>query len=249
MRILFIMPLCFIIIFLNKTFLSAALNIIENSNKVDSVYNNPSVIVRVGESVRNPIFSWEVRGSAIISSFTVTVSTTNDFTILEWEHADSTSPANTTRFANYDLIKVKYDGPPLQLSTKYYWRVVCYTTASSSHPVDGHFLTSSAAVTLESQKAADMKIDFNNPLKPGKKTKIRVAAFDRDRDFKLRIFSISGELIIDWQKFTVYKDSYYTIEWDGRDYLGNSVERGIYIVNLYDETDNLTINRRLAVVK
>ncbi|MDI6757633.1 MAG: hypothetical protein QME32_06395 [Endomicrobiia bacterium] len=228
----------------------ATLEIYAESNQVDGVYNNPRVIARVEALARKPIFSWGMAGSEIVTSFVVGVATSpldGGTTIFLWSVADSTSPANMTRLARYDLIKISYAGESLETATTYYWGVQAYGDRGSTATALGYFHTIAAAQT-PSAPTMDIRIDYNNPLKPGRVAHLVAAAFDRDRTVKLRVFSMTGELVMDWPEFIVPKNAYYVVEWNGNDINGSRLKRGIYIVNLYDENDKTRVNRRMAIL-
>jgi flagellar hook assembly protein FlgD len=101
---------------------------------------------------------------------------------------------------------------------------------------------------VPSAPTIDLKIDHNNPLKPARRSRLVAASFDRDRNLRMRVFSMSGELVMDWPEFIVPKDAYYVIEWDGSDINGVRLKRGIYIVNLYDANDKSRSNKRIAIL-
>jgi len=228
----------------------ASLSIRENSNQIDGIFNNPRVIVKTPQGARNPVFSFEITGSEAVTSFLLRVSTSADFSSPIWLLNTSTSSANTTRYSDFDLIKETYAGADaLAVGTSYYWGVIVYGERGSTATATGYFYTIEA-LQIPSSPTIDLKIDFNNPLKPALYTRLVAAAFDRDRTLKLRVFTITGEkLVRDWPPFIVPKNGYYVIEWDGTDENGERLPRGIYLVNLYDENDKSRVTRRLAIVE
>ncbi len=247
----FFLLICLFYIFSHQNILSAT-TLSTQTLKVDGIYENPSVIVKIDETRRDPVFSFEVADGNKIDYFIIDVASATESAAIWTKHISSRT-MDATNYVNYSLIKARYEGNKgLDTRATYYWSVSVYekgaSTETTSLVAHSKFFTSSASVVLSGTKA-DMKIDFNNPLKSGKITKIQISAFDRDRDFKLRIFSISGTLVKEWEKITVLKDAYYTVDWDGKNKDGVFVARGIYIVNLYDESDKLRINRHLAVVR
>jgi len=231
----------------------ASLAIKSGSNQVDGINNNPRVVVKTPLSgTRSPVFSWEISGSEAVTSFILVVSTrSSDFSSpYIWLLNGSTSSANTTRYSSFDLIKETYGGTAaLEVGTTYYWKIECYGERGSTATATGNFYTIEASQTPASP-TIDLKIDYNNPLKPGNYTRIVAAAFDRDRTLKLRIFNITGEkLVRDWTPFIVPKNGFYVIEWDGTDINGERLPRGVYLVNLYDENDKSRVTRRLAITE
>jgi|GEM_PF-3546487 len=229
---------------------SATLEIVAETNQVDGVCDNVRVVVRDGGGARDPIFSWGIAGSEVVTSFMVGVSTyplEGGSTNLIWAVIDATSTSNMTRLAEYDLIKVTYGGVALDTAATYYWGAQVYGDGGSTVTATGNFQTISAALT-PSAPTIDLKIDYNNPLKPGKISRLIVASFDRDRNLKLSVFSMTGELVMDWPEFIVLKNAYYVTEWDGSDINGARLKRGIYIVNLYDANDKTRSNKRIAIL-
>ena len=208
---------------------------------VDGVYNSTQAVVT---SSRQPLFSWEFASN--ISSFTITVSTDSLFTDSGemWNHVGTTATANTINL----ITRVAYAGTALSANTVYYWQVTIYD-AGTTDSDGGQFTVTTAAVGLPEAKY-DLAIEWNNPFNPSNNeiTRFRYTAKDRDRKMKLRVFTLSGELILDWPEQTVLKDAWYTETWNGKNSNNETVARGIYLVNLMDVGDKVGITRKVAVI-
>lgn len=208
---------------------------------VDGVYNSTQA---VSTAARQPIFSWEFASG--ISSFTVTVSTDSVFLAAGemWNYAGSTTSANTIN----NITRLAYNGAALSVNNVYYWQVTIYEEATSASAA-GQFSVTSAAVGLPEAKF-DLAVEWNNPFNPAQNqiTKFRFTAKDRDRKMKLRLFTLSGELVLEWPEQTVLKDAWYTEVWDGKNSNNETVARGIYLVNLMDVGDKTGLTRKVAVV-
>jgi hypothetical protein len=210
---------------------------------VDGIYNSTQAVI----TGRQPVFSWEFLGT--VSSFTVVVSSDAVFDASgeQWQYVGSTSSANTINY----ITRVAYAGADaLQADTRYFWQVALHDGAGASVTATGEFTTVTSAVTLPEQKF-DLAVDWNNPFNPvtGQVTRFRFAAKDRDRAVKLRVFTLTGELVCDWPEQTALKNAWYTETWDGRNSDGAIVARGIYLVNLADTGDNKGVTRKVLVVK
>ncbi|OGS18147.1 MAG: hypothetical protein A2219_05155 [Elusimicrobia bacterium RIFOXYA2_FULL_50_26] len=213
---------------------------------VDGVYNSTQAVI----TGRNPVFSWEY--ASVISSFTVIVSSdpiTFQTSGELWNYAGTTTTVNSINL----ITRVPYNtdgaGATLAPGVAYHWQVTIYDEGTSASAV-GEFTAVTAAVTLPAEKF-DLAVDWNNPFNPanGQYTIFRYTAKDRDRRVKLRVFTISGDLVQEWPELTVLKDAWYTQTWDGKNYQGETVARGMYFVNLMDTGDNTGVTRRVAVVK
>jgi flagellar hook assembly protein FlgD len=138
----------------------------------------------------------------------------------------------------------------LNADTTYYWLVTIYddTGAAVFAPV-GQFTTTTSATTLTGSKF-DLEIDWNNPFNPSLNeiTKFRFTSKDVDRKLQLRIFTLSGLLVREWPQQVAIQNAYYTQEWDGKNSNGETVARGIYLVNLLNVGDNVSVTRKVAVV-
>lgn len=207
--------------------------------------NNPSNVVI---NSRQPLFSWE--NATAVSSFTVVISSDSLFESSGelWNFIGATTSINTINF----ITRIKYneDGSATALApdTTYYWQVTIYGDGTSD-TASAQFHTVSSSVLLEESKF-DLAVDWNNPFNPANQwTRFRFTAKDRDRKVKLRVFSISGELVMEWPEQTVLKDAWYSQVWDGKNYDGEVVSTGMYFVNLIDVGESKSITRRVAVVK
>ena len=222
-----------------------AATIVGGTARVDGVVNSTQAVI----TSHQPLFSWEFTGS--VSSFTIIVSTDPTLAPQVWNYIGSTDTINTINY----ITRIKYnaDGTAtaqLSANSVYYWQVTIYDSNSGSGASDGgSFTTTTSAGNLSGEKY-DLAIDWNNPFNPSKNqiTKFRFTAKDRDRDLKLRIYTISGELVADWPEQTAIKDAVYTEIWDGKNSNGNMVARGIYLVNLMDVGDNTGVTRKVAVI-
>jgi len=153
-------------------------------------------------------------------------------------------------------VKYNEDGTATALNANgvvYYWQVTLYDEngAPVSAPIPaGQFTTTASATTLTGSKF-DLEIDWNNPFDPGlgQVTKFRFMANDRDRLVRLRVFTITGELVREWPEQTILQGAQYVREWDGGNLDGKIVARGLYLVNLMDVGDKKGITRRVAVIK
>jgi len=213
---------------------------------VDGVYNSTQAVI----TGRNPVFSWEY--ASAISSFTVIVSS-DPITFQPagelWNYAGSTTTVNSINL----ITRIPYntDGAAATLAagTVYHWQVTIYDAGTSASSA-GEFTAVAAAVAMPAEKF-DLAVDWNNPFNPadGQYTVFRYTVKDRDRRVKLRVFTISGELVREWPEATALKDAWYTQTWDGKNHMGETVARGMYLVNLMDAGDNTGVTRRVAVVK
>jgi hypothetical protein len=214
------------------------------SLQVDGVYTSTSVVV----TGRQPVFSWEYASG--ISSFTVTVSTSTDTTTPLWTCAGSTTAANSINFITRIPFNTGGTTAELQPYTTYWWAVELFNEGSSSMSAVNQFFTVAAAVTLNKEKF-DLAVDWNNPFNPakGQITKFRFTAKDRDRSLQLRVYSVSGDLVMEWPAQFALKDAWYTIDWNGTNDNGEIVGRGIYLVNLEDVSEHKGVTRKVIVVK
>jgi hypothetical protein len=235
---------------------------------VDGVYNNPNVVIYG----RPPVFTVEYTGSA--SSYTIRVSTDSlfrDTTSLIWSLSASTSNADTMNLGSsrYRTFVAYAGTTPLELRATYYWDMYLYldemtvaTVPALGSPLP-YFYTVVSSVAFPSPAASfDLVVDWNNPFNPSLggengKTKFRYSVKDAERNALVRIFTISGEYVATAKHFAPQEGDYfkalsgqvYTAEWDGKDYLGNVVSPGIYIVNLMLEGETKGVNRRVVVIR
>ena len=213
---------------------------------VDGVYNSTQAVI----SGRQPVISWEY--TSIVSSFTIVVSTDNttfNATGEKWSYVGSTTTSNTIN----SITRISYDsngaGSGLTAGEVYCVKVALFE--------DGTEVSKKAQFTAVSSVVEftgttfDLMVDWNNPFNPadGKYTVFRFTAKDRDRKLKLRVFTLSGELVQEWPEVTVLKDAWQTQMWDGRNFDNQIVARGVYFVNLMDVGDKTGITRRVAVIK
>ena len=230
--------------------------------------SNPDQIVI---SNRNPIITWEYTGS--VSSFTVTVSQNATFASVLWNYTaipnNSNTPSltdgiiydinppsgSTVATSNYKMTRIAYNadssGTALLANKTYYVKVDLFDDGTLE-TASSQFSTQASEVTLGSS-ALELAVDWNNPFNPwiGEYTKFRFCVNDHDRRVKLRIFSISGDLVKDYSAQTLIKNAWATLTWDGRNNDGEMVARGIYIVNLIDIGDqrSSSVTKRVAVVR
>jgi flagellar hook assembly protein FlgD len=96
-----------------------------------------------------------------------------------------------------------------------------------------------------------LAVDLNNPFNPSKNqlTRFTYVANDRDRLVQLRIYTLSGALVLQWDEETIVQGNAYTHNWDGRNSNGDIVARGLYLVNLMDVGDASGVTKRVYVVK
>lgn len=108
-----------------------------------------------------------------------------------------------------------------------------------------------ASSFLHAAPQLELAVEWNNPFNPsaGQVTRFRFATLDRDRTLALRVYTVSGQLVREWSG-QVTMGSVYTVDWDGKNDLGEIVARGIYLVNISD-ADNpaVKVTRRVAVIK
>jgi hypothetical protein len=214
---------------------------------VDGVYNSTQTVV----TGRQPVFSWAI--GDLVSSFTVTVADNFPPTTTFWDYTGSTTSLNTINFTTRVPYNADSSALPLAANTTYAWRVVIYNVDangnSSSATAVSQFSTVATAVTLTGG-SFDLAVDWNNPFNPATQyTVFRFVAKDRDRSVKLQVFTLSGALVRDWPEQTVLKDAWYTQMWDGKNNDGDTVARGIYLVNLKDTGEGKGVTRRVAVIK
>ncbi len=215
---------------------------------VDGVYNSTQAVV----NGHQPLFSWEY--ACVVASFTITVSDDDIFSPAGelWNYHGSTSMANSINF----ITRVPYnvDGsaslPVLAGSTVYYWQVALYDDHASSAALSGQFTTVASEASLPGEKI-DLAVDWNNPFDPsrGQCTKFRFTSKDHDRRMRVRVYTLSGELVREWPEQVVLTNAWYTETWDGKNANGEIVARGLYLVNLIDTGEGKGITRRVAVVK
>jgi hypothetical protein len=220
-----------------------AATIVSGTARVDGVVNSTEAVI----TSHQPVFSWEFSGS--VSSFTVTVSTDSAFTSSVWSYIGSTDSINTINY----ITRVQYDErhtatAQLIANSVYYWQVTIYDNGVSASD-GGQFRTTASAVNPAGEKY-DLVIDWNNPFYPSRNqaTKFRFGAKDSDRKLKLRIFTLSGELVAEWPEQTALKDAIYTVTWNGKNSNNETVARGIYLVNITDVGDKDGITRKVAVI-
>lgn len=217
---------------------------------VDGVYNSTQAVV----TDRTPMFSWEY--SCVTTSFTIVVSSdpsTFNASGELWNYVGTTTTANTMNFITRIPYNADGSGSSLSAGNVYYWKVTIYEYdlgVVTSESASGQFTAVASAVFIDRIKF-DLAVDWNNPFNPakGENTVFRYGSKDRDRRAKLRIFSVSGDLVQEWPEQTLLKDVWYTQSWDGKNALGETVARGIYLVNLIDVGDFLGITRRVVVIK
>lgn len=212
---------------------------------VDGIYNSTQTVI----SGRQPVFSWEF--ASMISSFTVEVNSDASFAAagLLWNYVGSTTTANTINF----ITRIPYntDGAAAALASEktYYWKVTIYDNATSAS-AQGSFYAVSSQANLAG-KNYDLVVDWNNPFNPakGQFTKFRYGAMDRDRKLKLRVFTLAGELVREWPEVTALQNCWFSEDWDGKNLDGETVARGIYLVNVEDVGDKKGVTRKVAVIK
>lgn len=214
---------------------------------VDGVYNSTQTVV----TGRQPVFSWEI-GDAV-STFTVTVSADNLFSAVTWDYTASTTSLNTINFITRVPYNADGSATALDAGKTYFWRVTIHNVDSvgtvTSATAAGQFFTVASAVTLGGG-SFDLAVDWNNPFDPATQyTVFRFAAKDRDRRVKLQVFTLSGALVRDWPEQTVLKSAWYSQPWDGKNNDGETVARGVYLVNLKDVGESKGVTRRVAVIK
>ena len=220
-----------------------AATIVPGTACVDGVLKSTQTVI----TSHQPVFSWEFTGN--ISSFTVIVSADSLFASSVWNCTGSTDSINTINY----ITRVQYgqySAATSQLSANnlYYWQVTIYDNGVSA--LDGGQFTTTASAVNPSGEKYDLVIDWNNPFNPSKNqvTKFRFGAKDRDRELKLRIFTLSGVLVAEWPEQTAIKDAIYTETWDGKNSNNETVARGIYLVNLTDVGDKDGVTRKVAVI-
>ncbi|OGS02744.1 MAG: hypothetical protein A2339_00365 [Elusimicrobia bacterium RIFOXYB12_FULL_50_12] len=213
---------------------------------VDGVYNSTQAVI----TGRNPVFSWEY--SSVTSSYTIVVSS-DPATFLSdgeiWNFVGATTSVNTINFVTRNAYNSNGTAGTLSAGVVYYWRVTIYEDGTSAF-ADGQFTAAASVASLQREKF-DLAVDWNNPFNPskGQYTIFRYGSRDRDRRVKLRVYSLSGDLVQEWPEQTVLKDAWYSQSWDGKNILGETVARGMYFVNLVDVGDYQGITRRIAVIK
>jgi len=235
---------------------------------VDGKSNSNQVII----SNRNPIITWEYAGN--VSSFTLTVSQSPTFAPALWSYTSTPNDSNTPSLVdgviydinpsvsgsnietlNYKMTRIVYNADSLAtalLENKTYYIKVDLFDNGTIETTNSQFSTQASEITLGSS-ALELAVDWNNPFNPwiGEYTKFRFCVNDHDRRVKLRIFSISGDLVKDYSEQTLIKGAWATLTWDGCNNDGDMVARGIYIVNLIDIGDqhSKSVTKRVAVVR
>ncbi|GEM_PF-2784942 len=108
----------------------------------------------------------------------------------------------------------------------------------------------SGTVVLSGDTLA-LAVDLNNPFDPtiNQLTRFVFTSKGKDRTVQLRVFTVSGELVQEWPEQTASQDVVYTQDWDGKNFAGDIVARGMYLVNLKDSAEPRGVTRRLAVIK
>ena len=235
---------------------------------VDGKSNPDQVVI----SNRNPVITWEYIDG--ISSFTVTVSESPTFAPAIWSYTATPNNSNTPNLVDgvvydinppvsgsnvatskYKMTRVAYNtdslGAALLANKTYYVKVDIFDNGTIE-TTNSQFSTQASEITLGSS-ALELAVDWNNPFNPwiGEYTKFRFCVNDHDRRVKIRIFSISGNLVKDYTAQTLIKNAWATLTWDGRNNDGDMVARGIYIVNLIDVGDqrSKSVTKRVAVVR
>lgn len=228
---------------------------------VDGKSNPTNVVV----SNRNPVFSWEFTGGD--TAFTVKVSSSANLSSPLWVYSANANSQNTpnlvkylpynifpdTTVPEYNLTRVKYNednaGVALIVGTTYYFEITLVESGVSASKA-AQFCGISASVQTPGAGMA-VAIDQNNPFNPkaGQSTTIRYSSNDADRRAKIRIFSASGDLVMEWPEKTILKDSVETQIWDGKNYDGEVVARGIYIVSLIDPRERGGVSCNVCVLK
>jgi hypothetical protein len=197
----------------------------------------------------NPLFSWEYTG--MVSSFTLTVSLDTVFLPAgeEWNFTGSTTIANTINGITRTSYNADNGAQPLLPARTYFWRVTLYENGASASR-SGQFTTLESDVSMNESKL-NLAVGWNNPFNPlnGQVTKFRFSSGNRDRRVKVRIFTLSGELVKEWPEQTILMDAWYSVEWDGKNRDGETVAAGIYLVNLFDPGEGKSVTKRLAVIK
>jgi len=228
---------------------------------VDGKSNPSNVVV----SNRNPIFSWEFTGGD--TSFTIKVSSSANLSTPLWAYTGNIDSQNTPNLVKnlpydifpdasapeYNLTRIKYNldntGSALVSGITYYFEVTLVESAIVKTKT-AQFSTISAAVEAIGS-GLSVVIDQNNPFNPqiGQTTTIRYSSNDNDRMVKLRIYSASGDLVMDWPEKTILKDTLQAQVWDGKNYDGEIVARGIYIVSLIDPRERGGVTCNVCVLK
>lgn len=211
---------------------------------VDGVYASTQAVI----TGRNPVFSWEYTGT--VSSFTITVSADAVFSSSGelWNFIGSTTMPNTMNLITRIAYNSDGTGAALIAGITYFWEVTIYGDGVSQS-ASSIFTAVTSAVTLPREKF-DLAVDWNNPFNPtqGQQTAFRYIARDHDRRMQLRVFTLSGELVRDWPERPVLMDTWYSETWDGKNNDGETVARGMYLVNLKDVGDQSGVTRRIGVL-
>lgn len=119
-----------------------------------------------------------------------------------------------------------------------------------SMTASGAFTRRAYAVSAEDKMT--LAVIFNNPFNPsrGQTTTFRFSAKDADRMLRVRVYTAGGTLVWEFPEQYAVKDTSYYVSWNGKNQDGETVARGIYLVNL-QESGNFTrgMVRKVAVVR
>ncbi|OGS43076.1 MAG: hypothetical protein A2539_09305 [Elusimicrobia bacterium RIFOXYD2_FULL_34_15] len=109
--------------------------------------------------------------------------------------------------------------------------------------------TTTSTTTYTAYSGTDIKLyNYPNPFNPKKSgnTTIKLSLTQETKDLKLKIYSLSGDLVLENSYDNVVGGFSYTLEWDGKNQKGELCAPGVYII--IAETKNKTVKNKIVMV-
>ena len=181
---------------------------------------------------RNPEFSWE--SAALAESYHLQISNNPYFSELVLDI--------------HDLLDTSFTSPLLPAATIFYWRVAAVNSYSSSDFSPARrFSTGNSVANSEVLNPAiqnSLNPNFPNPFNPN--TSISFSLKNPDQMISLKIYNTKGQLVKDLYQGKA-KAQVMSLNWDGKDSLGQPVSSGIYLYRL--ESDEFIETRKMLLSK
>jgi hypothetical protein len=232
------------------------------SINIQSTPESPSLISPIGDprlETRRPSFEWKAL-KGVYKDFKATWAKNGSFSdptqigespLRQENIHGTTKPEDPTHV--YFGYSIPYIDPALELyPTRYQWKVTALPVAVGS-AVESNIENFSCEPDLDISGITN----YPNPFNPNKgSTNIRYKLSKDADDVKIRIYDITGALVVELYGDTQGEGStimtkYNDVDWDGHNGRGDMVMNGIYPFEIVARAGNKTVSGRgkIAVLK
>ena len=203
------------------------------SSQVNSFFNSDLVtnLATISPEIDNytsdfPIsFKWNAAG-VDPSQTTYTFFISDNY---EFENYYSTETSNTT--LTLETLSI--------VSDVYYWKIIAKNASSGKQYI-------SAINFFKIIKKLELGQNYPNPFNTSTTIKFQLVPRNKNYDTSIRIYNINGSLVKTY-KYNKMSPGKYSIEWNGKDDMGQNVANGMYIYRI--KSGDYTDSKKMLFIK